>query len=69
METTNNINATDMLTYGTGINMYSCKNSNFTNQHHGHILTGDLRIIENDKLRKVISKGPNYKEPKKLLSF
>ena len=51
-------------TYGTEINVCSCKNSNFINQHHGHILTGDLRVIKNDKLRKMVSKGPNYRESK-----
>ena len=41
-----------------------CHNSQFINEHHGHIVTGDLRIIENENLRKLISKGPNYREPK-----
>ena len=54
------------LTYGTGINICSCKNSNCINQHHGHILTGNLRIIENDKHRKIISNRPNYKKPKTI---
>ena len=27
-------------------------------------MTGDLRFIENSKLRKLLSKGPNYREPK-----
>ena len=43
-----------------------CKYSNFINRHHGNILTGDLRITENDKLRKIISTGPNYTEPKAI---
>ena len=30
-----------------------------------HIITGDLRIIEK-KLRKTISKGPNYRESKNI---
>ena len=25
------------------------------------IIQGDLRVIENKKLRKIISKGPNYR--------
>ena len=65
-ETVNNINTTDTLIYGTGINVCSCKNSNFINRHHGHIPTGDLRITENDKLRKILSTGPNYAEPKAI---
>ena len=35
-------------------------------QHHGHIVTGDLRIVTNGKLRKLLTKGPKYREPKSL---
>ena len=28
----------------------------------GHVITGDLRVIENKKLRNLIAKGPNYRE-------
>ena len=41
-----------------------CLNSEFCDPHHKHIVSGDLRIIRNSKLRKLISKGPNYREPK-----
>ena len=43
-----------------------CSNSEFCDPHHGHIVTGDLRVINNPKLRKLLSKGPNYREPKML---
>ena len=43
-----------------------CKNSEFCDPHHKHIVTGDLRIITNQKLRKLFSKGPNYRECKTL---
>jgi len=36
-------------------------------QDHGHILTGDLRLVENQHLRKLISKGPNYREPRTII--
>ena len=65
-DTVNSININDKLSYGTNINTCDCATSMFKNQHHGHILTGDLRIIENNKLRKIVSKGPNYREPKTL---
>ena len=42
----------------------SCLESEYTDPHHGHVVTGDLRIIKNDKLRKLFSKGPNYREKK-----
>ena len=40
-----------------------CKNSEFCDSHHGHIITGDLRLIGNKKLRSLLSKGPNFREP------
>ena len=43
-----------------------CSNSEFCDPHHKHIVSGDLRIISNPKLRKLFSKGPNYREPKML---
>ena len=29
----------------------------------GHVLTGDLRIVSNPKLRKLLKKGPKFREP------
>ena len=43
-----------------------CKNSPFSDTHHKHIVTGDLRIIENKLLRELFSKGPNFREPKPI---
>ena len=39
-----------------------CHNSDFCDPNHKHIVTGDLRIISNDKLRKLFNKGPNFRE-------
>ena len=44
----------------------SCSESMYSDPHHGHVVTGDLRIIENAKLRKLFSKGPNYRENKTI---
>ena len=44
----------------------SCSDSEYCDPHHGHVVTGDLRIIENPKLRKLFSKGPNYRENKTI---
>ena len=41
-----------------------CHLSSFCDPHHQHIVTGDLRIIKNGKLRKLLSKGLNYREKK-----
>lgn len=42
----------------------SCENSPFSDQHHHHIISGDLRLIENNQLRKLFTKGPKYRERK-----
>ena len=42
----------------------TCIESPFCDSHHKHILTRDLRIIKNSKLRKLLSKGQNYRENK-----
>ena len=34
----------------------------FVNKYHDHILKGDLRIVKNSKLRKVICKRPRFRE-------
>ena len=34
--------------------------------HMGHVITGDLSIIPNSKLRDLIAKGPKYREPCKV---
>ena len=44
----------------------TCNESIHTDPHHGHVVTGDLRIIQNSKLRKLFSKGPNYRENKTI---
>ena len=37
--------------------------SQFFYQPAGHIVTGDLSIVDNTCLRDLISKGPKYREP------
>ena len=44
----------------------SCQDSSYKHKDLGHILTGDLSIVENNSLRKILSKGPKYREPKPL---
>ena len=43
-----------------------CNSSPFCDPYHGHIVSGDLRIVENSKLRKLFAKGPNYRENKTI---
>ena len=40
-----------------------CEHSPFVNDHHGHVLSGDLNIIPDPKLRSLLAKGPKYPEP------
>ena len=40
----------------------SCRDLRVIDKGHGHILTGDLRIVKNSKLRKVICKGEKSRE-------
>ena len=39
-----------------------CSSSKFCYSPAGHFGTGDLKLIEDIKLRKLIAKGPNYRE-------
>ena len=39
-----------------------CTRSKVCYEPHGHIITGDLRIVKNRKLRRLLSKGPKYRE-------
>ena len=63
-DTVADINSYDVETLGTGIHQCNCAGSEFCDPNHGHIITGNLQIIENSKLRQLMSKGPNYREPR-----
>lgn len=41
----------------------------FIDQHHGHIITGNLQLIQNTEVRNLLKKGLNYREmiPTKLV--
>ena len=43
-----------------------CKKSKFCYEPHGHVITGDLKVIENAKLRELVAKGPKYREPNRV---
>ena len=40
-----------------------CKESKFCYEPQGRVITGDLRVIENAKLRELVAIGPKYREP------
>ena len=47
-----------------------CNCNNYANEFHNlernHILTGNLQIVKSSKLRKLLSKGPKYREPTEI---
>ena len=46
--------------------MYICGNLSFKDSHNGSIVAGDLRIIKDNKLKYIFSRGPKYCEPTKI---
>ena len=60
-ETIDNIDISDIFTFGASFPECDCHNPDFCVPDYGHIVTGDLRFIKNQHLRKLISKGPNYR--------
>ena len=41
----------------------SCSSSPFKYNETGHVITGNLDIVNNEKLKKLLSKGPKFREP------
>ena len=56
----------DITDYLANPQSCQCKTSKHCYKPHGHIITGDLTVIENAKLRELVSKGPKYREPNKI---
>ena len=61
--TVDSIFTDDEVSFSTGTDRCDCQNSEFCDPDHGHIITGDLRIVNCTKLRKLLTHGPNYREP------
>jgi len=38
----------------------------FVDNHHKHVITGDLTIIKNEQLRGIFIKGPKFREPREV---
>ena len=54
------------VSYVRNLPSCECHTSEFKDPHHNHVITGDLRVVQNPKLRKLLTKGPNYREPNTL---
>ena len=56
----------DIMNYLSNAQHYQCNTSKFCYEPHGHVIIGDLMVIENVKLRELVAKGPKYREPNKI---
>ena len=65
-DTVESIYIDDEISFTRDTSSCECESSTFCDPHHKHIITGDLRLIENVKLRKLLTKGPNYREPRSI---
>ena len=63
-DTVNSIYVEDEISFNLNADLYEWEHSPFIDLHHKHIITDDLRIIVNSKLRKLLTKGHNYREPR-----
>lgn len=54
------------VAFSLNIETYKCEHSQFCDPHHKQIICGDLRIIDNSKLRMLMTKCPIYNEPRTL---
>lgn len=54
------------VAFSLNIEAYKCEHSQFCDPHHKQIICGDLRIIDNSKLRMLMTKCPIYNEPRTL---
>jgi hypothetical protein len=43
-----------------------CEGSKWKHEELGHVCTGDLKIVEDGELRKILEKGPKYRTRRKL---
>ena len=62
-QTLRNINIDD---YHNASLSCDCQSSTFRYGRQGHVITGDLRIVRNRKLRRLLEKGPKYREPNNI---
>ena len=56
----------DITNYLSNPQHCQCNTSKFCYEPHGHVITGDLMVIENVQLGELVAKGPKYREPNKI---
>ena len=52
--------------YRSNPQICQCKESKFCYEPHDHVITGDLRVIDNARLSELVAKGPKYREPNRV---
>ena len=45
---------------------WDCINSKFIYPDAGHVITGNLKVISDSRIRNIISKGPKYRFPNNI---
>ena len=65
-KTVNSIFVNGEVTVSLNIETCECEHSKFCDPHHKQIITGGLCINDNSKLRKLMTKRSNYREPRAL---
>ena len=60
-EAVNSIYLDEDVSFCVYTDQYDCVNSSFCDPHHKYIITGDLRITKNNKVKKLLAKGTKYK--------
>ena len=63
-DTVNSIPVEDEISFTLNTDPCECEHSPFIEIHNKHIITGDLRIVGDSKLQELLTKGPNYREPR-----
>ena len=61
-ETVQSVIVDDEVSFSSSARTCNCERSTFRDENHGHIIRGDLGLITNTKLRRLLSKGHNYRE-------
>ena len=58
-ETVNSIYGDESVSFCLSTNQCDCADSSFCDPHHKQLIKGDLGIIKNNKLRKLLTKSSN----------
>ena len=56
----------DLDIYANTPDTCDCKDSKFIYPAAGHIITGNLKIISNSRIRYIVSKSPKYRFPSRI---